>query len=96
MKLDAEAVPHSELVEVVVGYCDGDGLLLADARRLGLQIPGRAAAIVAVVIGSEDLNVVLVLDLAAVLVVGIELVGEEVDIAEVSRSVSRVELPRPD
>jgi hypothetical protein len=33
-KLDAEAVPHSELVELAIGHCDDNGLLLADVRRL--------------------------------------------------------------
>jgi hypothetical protein len=43
-KLDA--VPHSELVEITIGHCDVNGLLLADVRRLGLRILRRPTVIV--------------------------------------------------
>jgi hypothetical protein len=110
-KLDVEVVPHSELVKIAIGHCDGDGILLADSQRLGHRIPGRAA----VVVGSEDLNivvlililiVVLILALIVVLVLAIlfvllailavELPGEEFYIAEVSRWAACVELLHPE
>jgi hypothetical protein len=75
------------LVELAVGHCYGDDPLLADVRGLGLRIPGRAATIVAVIVCPEDLNVIVVVVLVlVVLVLGVEFTGEEVDIAEVSRS----------
>jgi hypothetical protein len=63
-KLDGEAFPHSELVELAIGHCDGNGLLLANVWWLGFRIPRQAAVIVGVV-STLDLAVGrgLVLDL---------------------------------
>lgn len=68
-KLDGEAVPHSELVELAIGHCDGNGLLVANVRRLGLQIPRRATAIV-VIVSALDMAVRrgLVLGLGGVII----------------------------
>jgi hypothetical protein len=48
-KLDGEAVQHSELVELAIGHCNGNDLLLSNVRRLGLWIPRRATVIVVAV-----------------------------------------------
>jgi hypothetical protein len=98
-KLDGEAIPLGELVQLALGNGELDGLVVVEIRRLVLQILRGVAVVgvlvVVVVVSTLDEVVGFALAVVLVFLIGedvCEFLVEELNVAEVFRSATRVKL----